>query len=66
VARTQQVTANLAELRALEAGASGAIGQADEVLIETGIAHADASDTTDAITGASDNPALADWRQSRG
>lgn len=60
VARTKQVTANLAELRALEAGAG--LPEAD------GFSHDMTVDgeLLPTAAGAHDNPALSDWRQSRG
>ena len=60
VARTKQVTANLAELRALEAGAGlpEADGFSPDMTVD--------GELLPTAAGAHDNPALSDWRQSRG
>ena len=60
VARTKQVTANLAELRALEAGAGlpEADGFSPDMTVD--------GELLPIAAGAHDNLALSDWRQSRG
>jgi Holin of 3TMs, for gene-transfer release len=59
LARTAEVTRNLAALRALDAGASGA-GESEAGQADTG---PDADTTLDTLAP-SDNPALDDWRRS--